>query len=523
MLTLALTVNDETVTAPVAPTSLEFGTSQRGFAGLRAMLPATLEEAFRLYDTSGMVRARVADDHANIVWDGRIEDWEITRMGIAVTGFGYWRALSDLPYTALWSVSTSAGWRELQTTEVSISKPKRGSIDNNNRVFLAINKNSQTNTSNYIAAVYELPDKGDREAATIAFDYVLTNATGATYHMLMRTYNSAWSQVDSSTVISSNANASGSYSFSIGAAVTRVALLFARNSGTLTTYSGETGELYARATNIRIKTTDSAAVYLNEIAQEIATYVNAENPEQLSDTILDLAADGLDFGNELYEDANPAQILEELAESNGYHVGVWDDQRIRIEAYADAGLDYYADIVGELQVQRSLDSLTTEGYARYKEEGGRTLRTSTAVTLTIGGGTGRRTAVNKYGIARRSFVGADTTSSTTADSERDAFLADRGDYAIRVSMTIRAVFDASGARVPLYQLRAHDRITIRNLSPSLSATIDNIRSFTIARTNYNAADDSIQLEPAIPVPTLVTMIAARRGTVVQETGRIRPR
>jgi len=521
MITLALTVNDEPVTPPVAPTSLEFGTSQRGYAGLRAMLPAMLEEAFRLYDITGMVRARVVDSHADEFWDGRIEDWEITKDGVAVTGFGYWRALSDLPYTAMWSVSTSAGWRELQTDEVAISKPKRGSIDNNNRVYLAINKNSQTNTSNYIAAVYEVPDKGDRTLDTIAFDYVLTNATGSTYHMLVRTYDSSWTQVDTSTVVSSNTNASGSYSFSIGASVTRVAILFARNSGTLTTYTGETGDLYARATNIRMKTTDSAAVYLNEVAQALATYVNAANPDQLSDTVLDLAADGLDFENELYQDEDPALILETLAEANGYFVGVWDDQRIRIEAYDDAGLDYYADIVGELQVQRSLDSLTTEGYARYKEEGGRTLRTNTAVSLstTIGGTFGQRASVNKYGVARRAFIGADTTSSTTAESERDAFLADRGDYAIRVSMTIRAVFDASGARVPLYQLRAHDRITIRNLSPSLSATIDNIRSFTIARTNYNAVQDSIQLEPAIPVPTLVTMIAARRGTLRQDISR----
>jgi hypothetical protein len=56
-------------------------------------------------------------------------------------------------------------------------------------------------------------------------------------------------------------------------------------------------------------------------------------------------------------------------------------------------------------------------------------------------------------------------------------------------------------------VRSGDTITIRNLSPGLSASIDRIRTFRVTHTSYDAMADTLQVEPELPPLTLETMLA----------------
>jgi len=44
--------------------------------------------------------------------------------------------------------------------------------------------------------------------------------------------------------------------------------------------------------------------------------------------------------------------------------------------------------------------------------------------------------------------------------------------------------------------------------------VDGIRSLRVARTSYNVANNSLTMEPEVPIPSLVSMIAAKRGKEV---------
>jgi hypothetical protein len=71
------------------------------------------------------------------------------------------------------------------------------------------------------------------------------------------------------------------------------------------------------------------------------------------------------------------------------------------------------------------------------------------------------------------------------------------------------VYDELGAEYPLYAMRAGDTVTMRNLPPTLSTSIDRIRSFTISETEYDAAANTIDITPEEPIPSLVTLVARR--------------
>ena len=63
-----------------------------------------------------------------------------------------------------------------------------------------------------------------------------------------------------------------------------------------------------------------------------------------------------------------------------------------------------------------------------------------------------------------------------------------------------------------WRIRSGDRLVIRNLSPEVYDAIPFASSFIVERTDYNASTDVLSVEPFIPVPTLVTIVAKQGKT-----------
>ena len=78
---------------------IEFGNDEHGFADCRLFVPGSLFDSFWLYDRSGLPHLRITD-HGVLVWEGRVEDVKVAGNGIEMQALGYYRSLSDLPYTA---------------------------------------------------------------------------------------------------------------------------------------------------------------------------------------------------------------------------------------------------------------------------------------------------------------------------------------------------------------------------------------------------------------------------------------
>lgn len=108
-------------------------------------------------------------------------------------------------------------------------------------------------------------------------------------------------------------------------------------------------------------------------------------------------------------------------------------------------------------------------------------------------------------------MNVNTTDATEAETHRDARLTDMANYAIRARIVFDAIYTETGAWMPLYELKTGDTLIMRNLPPVLSTNIDNIRSFRVGTTDYDGDNDQMNVEPEVPVPTLVTLIAQKVG------------
>lgn len=248
------------------------------------------------------------------------------------------------------------------------------------------------------------------------------------------------------------------------------------------------------------------AIYADEVAGDIITQISTLNSAQLSSSTALIQSPGLDLTDEIYEDAVPADVLAHLVALGDnqtpprqWETGVYEGRALFFRPQGSAAKAWYVDVT-DLSITRTLEDLSNSVYATYKDARGRTLRTANATDSA---------SITRYGLTRRSNIAADTTSSTQAGVQVSAQLADHADPKPRASIHFEAIYDAYGARYPLWLVRAGDTITIRNIPPSLSSSIDRVRTFRVTHTNYNVFADVLDVEPEAPQPTLEVMLARR--------------
>ena len=498
MISIAFEKDSDFYTLPRARVEgLSFGTGRHGFSDLRCTLPMSMEEAFDFYASWALADVTIRDAGGEVVWRGRLEDIAIVPEGVEVGAFGYARALGDLLYTALWSVTGTAGWRPITADEVAGVTNDRYEIDNNNRIYAAIKQNETSGNSFRAEMVYELPDAGEREAVTVSYSYELETTTGTTWLILINGYDDAWGVISSFTAAATTSTTSGSGSTTVGAGSTKIAFVFYRQAAS-ETYTGETGETFGKLTNVRIKTTSASTVLASAIAADLAGYVAGINATQMQDDAARIVPTTLDMRNEIYEDMRPADILERIAPPNLFWWGVWEDKRLFFGS-PDSGRTFVVD-VAELVLESSFDEVANRVYATYTEAAGRVRRTAVANDLP---------SQEKLGVIRMQTTAAETTSATEAETWRDALLDDSGAYALRADVVFERLYTSSGVEVPLYALRAGDALTMRNLPPALGQAVDSIRTFRIGATKFDNDNYALAAEPDVPTPTLVTLIARR--------------
>lgn len=477
---------------------LSFSTNGRGFAALSAPLVSMpLHEAFQVYEWPGTPHVVVSDNVAAVVWEGRLEDISIVPGGVALTALGYQRALLDVPYTALWSKASTADWYTVP--EDVRGTPGRYETDNNNRLYIAPRKGETFSSSTQGGEItWAAPHNGIRNIARFEASYNLLLPSGWEMRLLSCDYDFANIVVEA-TVTATGSTQSGSWAISTSA---KQRLIFAirNNSGGSTTITAETGDNYARLTGIRIKSTTDSTVPASTIAAALAAHVNSVNAMQLqagSDWIEPTATDLTD---EIYEDEYGADILDRLALRHSYEWCVWEDRWLIFRPRGSAGRHWYVDVSKILELQRSLEQIRNSAYGVYQDANGRTLRTNT-----VGDGTSQE----RYGLIRRGFLNVQTTSLGQAQAHRSAWLTDMANNRARARIEFSELYDGSGAQHELWSVRAGDRVTMRNLSPTISTDIDRIRTFVVGETEYDAAANTLTLTPAEPTPTLVTLVARK--------------
>jgi hypothetical protein len=489
-----------------------FSTNAHGFASLELpFVPESLPDAFAAYDWPGTPWAVVTGDDGT-AWEGRLEDITIVPGGVQLAALGAWRAMGDVTYTSLWSVTGTAEWEPLDNRQVTDNYPDRYEMDNNNRVHIRPVKNATLgNTSgNKIGRMGYAVPQTSRNIVAVSFDYALRAPTGWTVGLQLWTVpypvtGGVWTLPAIVWTLAGNGSLqTGTQTLSGLTGATGLTFFMLRGAADAT-YTSETGTDYLKITNIRIKSTSASTVLASNIAAALATYVNGVNPGQLNSSTALIEATTDDLQDEIYEDIYPADILDRLAFLHGYEAGVWENRQLHFRPKGSAGRHWYVDVTKILNLQRSLENIRNSAYGVYQDANGRALRTAV---------TNDANSQARLGIVRRAPVEVRTTSVTQAAVHRDVFLTDRANFQTRAEIEFETLEDEAGAEYPLYMMRAGDTVTMRNLPPVLSEAIDNIRTFLIGETEIQHIQGqplSISMKPETPVPTLVTLVARREA------------
>jgi len=229
-----------------------------GFRLLECVAEMPLELAFVYYDLVPKSWL-VLSSGGGIVWEGRVEDRAIVTDGLRLRAFGAWRAMMDVPYTALWSVSSTAGWETLTADDMALSAPQKYEIDTNNRLYIATKKGEiYQNSPNKVARIgLLLPDGGERGFVGIQFDFYLTQATN--WLVRFQTNDETWGNSSVEWTLTGTAGVQQGSVFLTFTEANAAQFLMFFNS-TAATETAETGDRYLKITNVRAVTSTENAV-----------------------------------------------------------------------------------------------------------------------------------------------------------------------------------------------------------------------------------------------------------------------
>ena len=477
-------------------------TGEHGFYTLSGFLPATDGEAFSVYRAERPFHV-VLSDGLHTAFEGRLEDVTIGARGFSFVVFGYWRSLSDIPYTGLFSDERLSPWYVLPPEEIAASLPDRFSVDNNNRLYLAPNSGETFGTSTAWGVFgYAIPDDSEQQVIEVSFEYRLKGASGWRARLDRR--DSSWGLLSTEWTLDTNGTTLTGSVTETFSACERLTFSFFRN-GADAAYTGETGDVHLRITSPEVRAI-SGTITAKTIAEALVEYVSGLNPSQLSSSTAAINDPGLALASEVYEDALPADILTALGRLGDtatppqrWTAAVWDKQLLKFDVEGSDSRTWYVDVV-DFQLERSMDGVANEAYTIHNGSHGATARTAVATD---------EAAVARHGFRRRIGVRLDSGNDALAENFRDLTLVEKAKAKPRARIITRGVVDASGVTAPLYSVRAGDVLVLRNLPANTFGGIDEVRSFRLAATRYDCATDELTPTPAESLMTLDIVIARR--------------
>jgi hypothetical protein len=491
MTKLSATIYNSTATTTLAvgitrePYAMTFSHGQHGCESctLRYQVPAY--EALKLL-SGGSVYHVVISALGAPVWSGRAENVNIIDDGVEIVAYGYWRALLDQPYTTLWTDTSVSGWRPILSTEMSDRYQSRWTYDTQNRIFITANTGDTFGNSPYIVGsmYYAVPSGSSRTITAIDFDFVCDFA--GTWVVGLERLDASFTSLTQPWTRSTTGTGSQSLTFTGCNGLN----FFMYYNGANAVNTAETGRNYLRITNLRVKTTTSSTVTPTDIIGDMTSLAPAlASSSQVGTNTIDLK-------DVVFEDQYPGDIIEYLtslgdASGNRWEAGVNENRELYYRSMGSTAREWQADLL-EVDFARSISEMWNSVYAVYKDASGVALR-GTASTDS--------TSVNTWGITRKLALTTDTTNSTQANYHRDVALADRKNPAIKTQLRINPVGWAD-----LWAIKAGDYINIRNLPPMFQ-NYTNVTRFRIARSEFDAASNSLTLETESPLATLDFVVA----------------
>lgn len=490
-------------------------TNERGYESYADFIPMSLSDAFYFYDRP--LPYIILRSGLDKIFEGRIESPAIVPGGLEFVALGYQRALSDLPYTALWSDSHYNRWRPITDNDQSLSSPGKYELDNNNRLYITIRQGeSYINAQGLGGFTYAAPHNGQREIVAFSASYNVLLPTDWVFRLRRCNYDFT-SPVTIQTITGNGFLQTGTISQTFAGKPRLIAEIY-NNTGATYNNTSQTGVNYAELTSVRVRSATTSTIYASDIANDLAEFINDINPDQLqSNKDSPFTATTLDLVDALYEDQYPADILTDLLDQavagQRWNWSVWEDRRLRINQRGAGGKVWYTDVVN-LNLTASIDDLINSAYGIYQNGYNEKERTATV---------NNDESIRAYGLTRRGV--ASERSQTQGEARRDLLLAERKDITPNSSLELSGLYNAAGASFPLWSCRAGDVMIVRNLPHFYSPTIEKIRRFYVTATSYDIATDRLTPTPELHLPDLAVSVGSlsQRSPAVNVFARNTPR
>jgi hypothetical protein len=251
------------------------------------------------------------------------------------------------------------------------------------------------------------------------------------------------------------------------------------------------------------ETVRAPVVYGSRIAAALLAEARALNINLIAGDGGLIAGTVLDITDASYEDALPADVLDDLARRGDgagglIETGVDELNRLYFRPKGSAATAWYVRLEA-LSLDRPRTSIENRIYATYDDPASdRTLRTASANDSASQG---------QYGLTRIGLVEASTSSATLAGTIRNLALSDRADPTPAAQIGIVQIENVAGAIVSGDQIRPGDTVTIRNLPPAIGLGGGRVRSFVVSEMRYDPMTRQVSVVPETPLPLLDVLIA----------------
>jgi hypothetical protein len=173
---------------------------------------------------------------------------------------------------------------------------------------------------------------------------------------------------------------------------------------------------------------------------------------------------------------------------------VWDGRMLTFRPQG-SGRTWHVELDTSLEAERSLSRMRNAIYAVVPTIDGQITRLPTVSDVA---------SQARYGLTRTAPLSVTQGANTTTQTQ--AALNDQKEIRTRAALPIARVLDKWGNEYPKYVVRANDTVVLPQLSPILGDALAQIRSSRITDTLYSVDDDTLEITPAEPLPSLETFL-----------------
>lgn len=442
---------------------------------------------------------------AAIIWKGRLEDLSHERNGLRWAAYGPFRWFSDYLYNYIWSTQDLSGVTSCTIDMGSVYDDAKFVLDKNNRIFIGLKKNetyASGGSSEIGAQVFYDNHVMGGLIKRVEFDYDVVMPS-SNWVARIRSYTEGF--IGGTTEWSRTSSGSGSAVVTLTNERSLIVFEFYNNTGSGVNFTGESGSDYAKFTNLRFKLVDQATITASDVAKGILGFLDFVTVDRISGSEALIEATTEDLIEASWADTYMDDVLRDLAATNDaaadpvqYDVGMWNDN-LHFRPKGTESITWLAE-VNKRSYNRSLAAMRNNVYALYRSESGNRILRTTAQNDTA--------SIDRWDIIRQDHVRENTTDPAQAADNRDMYLKESAEPPLRVAFDIDRIYlPGGGGPVPLWMVRAGDKIIIRDGVRVPAVIGEDFYQVTLARTALDLDKMKLSVTPEAGSLTLAMGMA----------------